>query len=361
MKVPFLDITAQHQPLMADIRAAIERVLTSNTYILGPEVAAFEQAVDQMVAPARTLGMSNGTDALLVALLGLGIGPGDQVIVPGFTFFATASAVIRAGAEPVFADVDERTFNLDPAAFEAAITARTRAVIPVHLYGQCADMDAITAVARKHGLKIIEDAAQALGATYHGRPAAALGDVAAVSFYPTKNLGAIGEAGLLATADPALFERCRILRNQGMEPRYQHHYVGGNFRMDGIQGAVLRVKLGMLASWNQRRNEYARIYDQRLSRVVTTPWVQPGNTHIYHQYTIRTPRRDALKDYLAERGIASEIYYPIPLHCQPCLREYAGAPLPVCERVAAEALSLPIAAQLSPAQIEYVADQIERF
>lgn len=364
MNIPILDLKAQHAAIERDLREAIDRVLRSGVFCLGPEVEAFETAVGHWTAPARAVGVSNGTDALLVALLALEIGAGDEVIIPPFTFFATASAVMRAGATPVFVDIEEHSFNLNPGLIEAAITPRTRALIPVHLYGQCAEMERISRIAQAHSLKIIEDAAQALGARRQGRRAGAWGDLACFSFYPTKNLGALGEAGLICSCDENLVQRCRILRNQGMEPRYEHHVIGGNYRMDALQAAVLGVKLRRLDAWNQQRQRRARLYDEALAdSPVIRPGVDPGNDHIYHQYTIRTPRRDALAAHLQARGIASGIYYPIPLHLQPALRHLSYRPglFPVAERVAQEVLSLPVHPELAEDDVLTVARAISAF
>ncbi len=368
MDVPMLDLKAQYETLRDEIRQAVNGVLDSQMCILGPAVRGFEEQIDAMIPPARTLGVSSGTDALLMALMALEVGPGDEVILPPFTFFATVAAVLRVGAKPVFVDIEEHTFNIDPDLVEQAVTPATKAIMPVHLFGQCAAMAPINAVARAHSLHVVEDAAQALGATQNGTAACALGDIACVSFYPTKNLGAAGEAGLVATANPDLLERCRILRNQGMEPRYEHHYVGGNFRMDAIQGAVLGVKGRHLTEWNAKRAEHASLYDRLLSGAnVATPTTSDGNTHVYHQYTIRTARRDELKSFLADRGVGSDVYYPIPLHLQPCLRDLGdgagngAGDFPVAERAAAEVLSLPIYPELTREKIEYVADCICRF
>jgi dTDP-4-amino-4,6-dideoxygalactose transaminase len=364
MNIPILDLKSQHARIAEELRSAIDRVLKSGVFCLGPEVEAFESAVSLWTEPARAVGLSNGTDALLVALLALEIGAGDEVIIPPFTFFATASAVIRAGAKPVFVDINERTFNIDPDLIEAAITPKTRAIIPVHLYGQCADMERITPIARKHGLRIVEDAAQALGARRNGRRAGAFGDLACFSFYPTKNLGALGEAGLISSSDEALLQRCRILRNQGMEPRYEHHVVGGNYRMDAIQAAVLGVKLKHLESWNERRRHLAEIYNKALDgTTVQTPYVEPGNEHIYHQYTIRTPRRDDLAAHLLKNGIASGVYYPIPLHQQAAISHLTRAKqrYPVAERACREVLSLPIHPELTDEQVITAAASVRAF
>ena len=364
MNVPMLDLKAQYRSLRDEIREAVDDVLDSQMCILGPAVRGFEEQIDEMIPPAKTLGVSSGTDALLIALMALEVGPGDEVILPPFTFFATAAAVLRVGAKPVFVDIEERTFNIDPDLVEQAVTPATKAIMPVHLFGQCAAMTPINELARAHGLHVVEDAAQALGAEQNGTAACALGDIACVSFYPTKNLGAAGEAGLLASANPDLLERCRILRNQGMEPRYEHHYVGGNFRMDAIQGAVLGVKARHLAEWNTKRAEHAALYDQLLLDAnVTTPSTCDGNTHVYHQYTIQSSRRDELKSFLADQSVGSDIYYPIPLHLQPCLRDLGqgAGDFPVAERAAAEVLALPIYPELTSEHIEFVAKCIRRF
>ncbi len=364
MKVPLLDLKAQYRSLKNEIDAGIHRVLESQACILGPEVLTFEQQINGMVAPAKSLAISSGTDALLIALMALDIGTGDEVIMPPFTFFATAAVVLRVGAKPVFVDVEEDSFNINPTLIESAITSRTKAIMPVHLFGQCADMERINAIAKKHHLKVIEDAAQALGATRNGHPAGAMSDIGCVSFYPTKNLGAMGEAGLVMTADPELFEKLRILRNQGMEPVYQHHYVGGNFRMDAFQGVVLGVKFPHLAAWNRKRAEHAAHYNQLFQNsAAITPHVMSGNTHIYHQYTIRVPQRDSLKTHLGDKGIATGIYYPIPLHRQPCMSHLGLDPnaCPVSNRLAGEVLSLPIYPELSSEQVEYVGRNILEF
>ena len=364
MNVPMLDLQAQHRAIRDEVRRAVEEVLDSQMCVLGPAVRALEDKLDRMVAPAKTLGVSSGTDALLLALMACDIGPGDEVILPTFTFFATAAAAVRVGAKPVFVDIDQRSFNTNADLIEKALTAKTKAIIPVHLFGQCAAIEPIIALATARGLRVIEDAAQALGALRNGKPACTFGDIACVSFYPTKNLGAAGEAGLLATADPDLYERCLILRNQGMEPRYEHHYVGGNFRMDAIQAAILNVKCDHLADWNAKRARNAALYDELLADArVITPCVADKNTHVYHQYTIRTDNRDALKSHLTEKGIGSDVYYPIPLHLQPCFRTlgYHKGDFPVSEEAASKVLALPIYPELSEQQIRYVAQTIHQF
>jgi dTDP-4-amino-4,6-dideoxygalactose transaminase len=363
MKVPLLDLEAQCGPLRSEFREAIDRVLSSHAYCLGPEVERFEEAVREFVQPASAVGVSNGTDALVVALMALKIGPGDEVLIPAFSFFATAAAVLRVGARPVFVDVDDHTFNIDAAKAASAVTSKTRAIMPVHLYGQCADMTAIQRMAKSYGLRIVEDAAQALGATQNAQYAGSFGDLACFSFYPTKNLGAAGEAGLVTSRDPGLLERCRVIRNQGMAVRYEHQCLGGNFRMDGIQAAVLGVKLSRLRAWNERRAEIAGLYNERLANAgIRLPVLGEGNTHIYHQYTIRTPHRDGLHQHLQTRSIAAGIYYPIPLHHQPCLRQYdAAGPLTVSEACAKQVLSLPVFPELTAEQIETVVTQVRAF
>ncbi len=356
MSIPFLDLTAHHAPLQDEFRAAFDRVLTSNQFCLGSEVTAFEEEVGAFTAPARAVAVSNGTDALVMALMALEIGPGDEVIVPAFSFFATAGAVLRVGARPVFVDIDPHTLTMDPALIGGALTARTRAIMPVHLYGQCADMNAIRDIAIRHGLRVIEDAAQALGATHDGRAAGSLGDMACFSFYPTKNLGALGEAGLITATEDDLLERCRIIRNQGMEPRYYHHVLGGNFRMDGLQGAALRVKLPYLAKWNEARASHARAFDAALSPIVQVPTIAERRTHIYHQYTVRTPDRDGLMAHLGDRGIASAIFYPLTLYRQPCMEQFDCTDFhcPVSEEAAATVLSLPVFPELTPEQVDAI-------
>lgn len=364
MKVPMIDLRAQFEEVEGALREAVDRVLESQCYILGPEVEALESAIASLCGVRHAIGVSNGTDALLLALMGLEIGPGDEVIVPAFTFFATAGAVARVGATPVFVDILPDMFDLDAKAVAAALTERTRAIIPVHLYGQCAEMDRLRAVAEPGGIPMIEDAAQAIGATYRGRPACSLGRVATLSFYPTKNLSAIGEAGMVLTGDDELASRLRSLRNHGQGERYAHHHVGGNFRLDAIQAAALRVKLTRLKAWNDRRRRAAARYDEGLRGTgVVTPAVRPECEHVYHQYTIRSRYRDALRACLADAGVATGVYYPIPLHLQPCFRHlgYQRGDLPVSEEAAERVLSLPIFASMTPDQQDHVIETIRRF
>ena len=347
MKVPLLDLRRQNLPLEAELVDAFRRVLTSGQFIQGPEVEQFESAAAAVAGARFGIGMSSGTDAILVALMALGIGPGDEVICPSFTFFATAGSIARVGARPVFADSCPECFNLDPAGIEPLITSRTKAIIPVHLFGQAADMDPILEIARRHGLAVIEDAAQAFGAVYRGRPVASLGDFGTISFFPTKNLGALGDAGLLVANDEALAEKARLLRNHGASRRYFHSLVGGNFRLDAVQAALLRVKLPHLAEYTAHRQRHFAEYNRALAghQGVIVPITHPDRTHIANQYTLRVRhgRRDALRRFLKERGIASEIYYPVPLHAQECFRAFGPhAALPVAEALAEKAVSLPV-------------------
>jgi dTDP-4-amino-4,6-dideoxygalactose transaminase len=361
MKVPLLDVRRQNEPLAGELCEAFARVLHSGQYILGKQVEDFEHAVAAVAGTRHAIAVSSGTDAILLALMALDIGPGDEVICPSFTFFATGGCIARVGARPVFADSCPVCFNLDPESFARAITPRTKAVIPVHLFGQMAHMDEVLAIAGRHGLDVIEDAAQSLGAAYQGRPAGSLGAFGAFSFYPTKNLGALGDAGMLVTSDDALAARARLLRVHGAEAQYFHKMVGANFRMDALQAALLAVKLPHLADYTAARAAHAAAYTAALQGV-RLPATHAGHTHIWNQYTVCTPQRDALKSWLAARGIGAAIYYPLPLHLQECFaRSGPHAPLPVCERLAAQCLSLPVYAELTAAERECVIAAIGEF
>ena len=364
MKVPLIDLTPQVRATEAELREAIERVLGSRAYILGPEVESLEGEIAATCGVRHGIGVSNGSDALVATLTALGVGADDEVVVPVFTFFATAGAVARVGARPVFVEIEPETFNIDPDALADVITERTRAIIPVHLYGQCAPMDRITSIAGERGIPLIEDAAQAIGATYRDRPACSLGTAATLSFYPTKNLSAIGEAGMVLTDDDDLADRLRSIRNHGQGERYEHHWLGGNYRMDGIQAAALRVKLHGLADWTRQRRELAARYDEALGDgCVTTPVVRDDCGHVYHQYTIRSRQRDALRKHLADAGIGTGIYYPLPLHRQPCFA-YLGCPadaFPVADRASREVLSLPIFPGLTADQQGHVIESTRAF
>ena len=386
MAVPLLDSKTQNGVLAHELRAAFERVLQSGGFILGPEVEKFEKDLAKFTRAKHALGVSSGTDALLLALMALGIGPGDEVLCPSFTFFATAGCVARCGAKPVLCDSTPVTFNLDVRDAARRITPKTRAIIPVHLFGQAADMDAVMALAKKHKLFVIEDAAQALGAKWRDKPVGTIGDFGVASFYPTKNLGALGDAGALVTQKEAHYERARILRVHGMEPKYHHQLVGGNFRLDALQAALLSVKLPRFGAYNAGRGYHAGRYASRLSRLpgarlamrgdarvapttkekakLILPIVLPEGSAIWNQYTVRVPsRRDALRTHLTARGIASEIYYPIPMHEQACFAYLGYKPqdLPWAHRLAGEVLSLPVYPELNEAQVDEVCDAIADF
>ncbi len=372
MGVPLLDLTRQNAALHGELAAAFERVLHSGQFILGPEVEALEAEAAQFLGARHAVAVSSGTDAILVALMALGIGPGDEVVCPAFTFFATAGCVARVGATPVFAEVDPVTFNLDPADAARRITPRTRAIIPVHLFGQSAAMDPLLALARERGLAVIEDAAQALGARHGGRACGTLGDAGAFSFFPSKNLGGFGDGGLVVTGRDELDAKIRQLRAHGAKPKYFHAMVGGNFRLDALQCALLRVKLPHLPAYTEARRRNAAAYDAELGRLpgvaradapaaagarLVLPAALPGNDHIWNQYTLRVPgagRRDALRQHLAARGIGTEIYYPLPLHRQACFGRLPRVELAVADRLAAEVLSLPIFPELTEAERQTV-------
>jgi dTDP-4-amino-4,6-dideoxygalactose transaminase len=361
MKVPLLDLQPQYAPLRDEIRAAIDEVCDTQSLILGPAVERFETHLAAYCHTPHALGVSSGTDALLIALMALGIGPGDEVIVPAFTFFATAGCVSRLGATPVFADIEYASFNLDPQSFAQKITPKTKAVIPVHLFGQCARMDAINAVASAHNIAVIEDAAQAIGATRHGQPACTMSRIGCLSFYPTKNLGAFGDAGAVCTADDQLHETMRKLRIHGSGHTYYHEMVGGMFRMAAIQGAVLDVKLKYLDGWHAARRRNAATYDTLLKGSnVVTPAIDAGNQSIYNQYVVRVPQRDQVQRELASAGVQSAVYYPLPLHLQPCFAPLGGreGDHPVSEQAAKQVLALPIHPELTDREIHYVAAQL---
>lgn len=361
-----LDLARQYQPLHRELLEALDQVLTSRQFILGDAVAGFERAAAEQLGVARAISCSSGTDALWLALVAAGVGPGMGVITTPFSFFASVSSILRAVATPVLADIDPATFNLDPSAVESALDshrgAAIRAILPVHLYGQCADWDAFSRIAREHNLLLIEDAAQAWGAEWNGVHAGGLGEVAAFSFYPTKNLSAAGDAGMVTTNSDEIAERARMLRQHGMRRRYHHDEIGWNARMDGFQGAILSVKLNYITHWNEARRKVAARYDELfraadLAEAGPYPIhgiVLPSQTaahpeaHIWHQYVIRTARRDALRDFLTARGIGSEIYYPVPLHLQEALRSlgYREGDFPEAERAAREVLALPIFPEL---------------
>lgn len=364
IKVPFLDLKSHHLPIMAEINLAIQEVIEGSAFAGGPFVAAFEQDFAAYCNAPYALGVGSGTDALWLSLLACGVGPGDEVITVPSTFMATAEAITYCGACPVFVDVDECTYTMDPEALKDALTKRTKAIIPVHLFGQPADMDPIVEFARNHGLYVIEDACQAHGAEYKGRRAGTLGDAACFSFYPGKNLGAFGEAGAVVTGSPELQEKIRILRDHGQVRKYFHTMVGWNCRMDGIQGAVLRVKLRQLEASNKRRRAHAAHYDAALSGVegVATPAHASCVRHVYHVYAIRVNERDEVMKYLADQGIATGVHYPVPVHLQEAYRSlgYDRGAFPTAERCAAEFVSLPMYPELTEEQLEIVIEGVKK-
>ena len=362
--VPLFELTSQYQTLRWELENAVQRVLASTEYIGGSAVRRFEENLGRFCG-TEAVAISSGTDALLVGLRALGVGPGDKVITSPFTFFATAGSISRTGARPVFVDIDLSTFLMQSAAISAATDGRTRAVIPVHLFGQMCDMETLHGIARRHDLVILEDAAQCLGARDgRGHGLAELSRAACLSFYPTKNLGAAGDAGALLTGDPLLAERFRQLRQHGETRRYQHAFIGGNFRLDALQCAVLDVKLKYLDRWNQRRRDIAAYYSGRFrGSAVIAPAEAPGARHVYHQYVVRVPRRDALREHLQRRGIGTAIYYPLPLHLQPCFADlgYQAGAFPQAEQACREVLALPIFPELTEGQIARVADEVLAF
>jgi dTDP-4-amino-4,6-dideoxygalactose transaminase len=367
-KVPLLDLSPQYQPLREEILAAVTRVCDSQRYIMGPEVEAVETELARLLGVKHAVAVSSGTDALLLALMTLGVGPGDEVITSTYSFFATAGAIVRVGATPVLVDIDPATFNIDPAAVSRAVTPRTKAILPVHLFGLSADLDPILDEASRSGIAVVEDAAQAIGATYKMRQVGGIGTLGCFSFFPSKNLGAFGDAGLLTTNKSALAARARILRDHGMQPKYYHQLVGGNFRMDALQAAVLRVKAPHLYAWTEARrinaSRYVRLFrDAGLESRVTLPTEPRDCRHIFNQFVIRSADRDGLKRHLDECGIGNEIYYPVPFHLQPCFADLAYPPgrFPEAERAARETLAIPIYGELTLDQQRLVVETIAQF
>ena len=357
-KVPLLDLVAQYQSIKPEIDAAIQRVLESGRFILGEEVSSFEEEVAAYLRVGYGVGVASGTDALILALRALDIGPGDEVILPAYTFFATIGAVLHVGAKPVLVDIDPKTYCIDPELIQDSLTPATKAIIPVHLYGHPAGMDAIRAVAQEHGLRIIEDNAQAFGAEYKGRKTGSFGDVACLSFFPSKNLGGYGDGGMAVTSDRGLAENIRMLRAHGWKKKYFPEILGYNSRLDALQAAVLRVKLRHLEAWNERRRALAAEYNQHLQSypAVTTPYEAPETRHVYHLYVIQTPNRDHVQDALEDTGVASGIYYPQPLHLsQPYLALGNNSKaFPVAERASEETLALPVYPEMAAEQLQAV-------
>lgn len=364
MKIPLVDLPAQYQTIKPEIDAAMQRVVGNATFILGPEARTFEEHFAAFCGVKHAIGLDSGTAALHLALLALGIGAGDEVITTTHTFIATSEAIVLTGARPVLVDIDPRTYNLDPNKVEAAITPRTKAIIPVHLYGQPAEMDPLLEVASRRGIAVIEDAAQAHGALYRGQRAGSMGDMACFSFYPGKNLGAYGDAGALVTNDDALADKIRMLRDHGRTTKYEHEITGYGYRLDGLQAAVLDVKLQHLPEWNERRRAHADYYTELLSNLdVTVPYEPAHLRAVYHLYVIRTRGRDALLQYLKEHDIEAGIHYPVPLHLQPVYKDlgYRRGDFPETEKAASEILSLPLYPELTHAQMERVVETMRDF
>jgi dTDP-4-amino-4,6-dideoxygalactose transaminase len=376
MGVPLLDLNAHHDPLHREIMAALEQTFRSQAFILGPEVGKLEERVATYCQAKYGIGVTSGTDALLVALMALGVGPGDEVITTPYSFFATAGAIARLGAKPALVDIEPTTYNIDPTKIEGAVTPKTKAIIPVHLYGQCADMAPIVDLAHRRNLGVIEDAAQAIGAEYRdGRRACSMGTVGCLSFFPSKNLGCLGDGGMAITNDPDLADRMRVLRVHGSKPKYYHKLIGGNFRLDTIQAAVLNVKLDYLDGWTKRRQEnatrYQSLFHQRglvqKGRVRLPVPVYRGSGakhyHIYNQFVLRVERRDDLMSHLKQKGIGAEIYYPVPFHLQECFRYlgYQEGDFPEAERAAQETIAIPIYPELTLEQQTEVVEGIASF
>jgi dTDP-4-amino-4,6-dideoxygalactose transaminase len=366
--VPLLDLKVQYASMKDEVASAVDRVLSSQYFILGPEVEALEHEIADYCGSRHAIGVSSCTDALLASLMALGISPGDEIITTPFSFFATVGSVLRLGARVVFADIDPDSFNIDPTAVEKAITPRTKAIIPVHLFGQSADMQALLEIGDRHGLAIIEDAAQAIGTEFEGRRAGSMGRVGCFSFFPSKNLGGCGDGGMITTDDDDLADQLRIIRNQGSNPKYCHSVLGGNFRLDAIQAAVLRVKLRRLESWTEQRRSNAAYYTRRFRELglAAGPIIPPPlvrERHVYNQYVVRAKDRDALREFLQLRGVSTEVYYPRALHLQECVTDgrYRQGDFPASEQASAEVLALPIYPELSLEDKEYVVSSIKLF
>ncbi len=368
MNVPLLDLKAQYRAIKAEVLSAMEAVCDEQGFVLGPRVSAFEAATAQYIGSRYAIGCASGSDALLLSLMAMGVKAGDEVITVPFTFFATAGAISRLGAKPVFVDIQPDSFNIDPKLIEKAITPRTKAIIPVHLFGQCADMAAINEIAGRKNVQVIEDACQAIGAAQQGKRAGALGNTGCFSFFPTKNLGGFGDGGLITTNDKALAESMTMLRVHGSQVRYLHEAVGINSRLDALQAAVLHIKLQYLDQWTEGRRRNAERYQQLFAqtkyvdRVMLPPTV-PGNFHVYNQFTVRAPKRDELRTFLKEKGVGTEVYYPLPMHLQNCYHDlgHRKGVFPLSEHAAEEVMSIPIYAELTEAQQVYVVEMIAEF
>ncbi|MBC8526865.1 MAG: DegT/DnrJ/EryC1/StrS family aminotransferase [Candidatus Cloacimonetes bacterium] len=360
MKVPMLDLNAQYEPIKEDVLQAMRDVFDSKKFINGPQIAELESKIAEYCRCKYAIGVSSGTDAILISLMAFDIGVGDEVITTPFTFFATAGCIYRVGAKPVFVDIDPQTYNINPDLIEEKITDKTKAIIPVHLFGQTAEMDKINEIAKKHDLYVIEDAAQAIGSEYKGKRAGSLGDVGCFSFFPSKNLGCCGDGGMVTTDNEELAEKIRVLRAHGSKPKYYHKIIGGNFRIDTIQAAVILVKFPLLEKWHKGRKDNAKYYDDKLEDVVGIPYVENYNKTIYNQYTIRTENRDKLQQYLNDSNIGNAIYYPVPLHLQECFvyLGYKEGDCPEAEKAANEVISIPIYPELTDEQKDYVIEKV---
>ena len=368
MNVPLLDLKAQFQPIREEILAAIETVCDEQGFVLGPRVVAFEESIARYIGSRYAIGCASGSDALLLSLMAMGVKAGDEVITIPFTFFATAGVISRLGAKPVFVDIQPDTFNIDPELIEQAMTPRTKAIIPVHLFGQCADMAAINQIASPKRIPVIEDACQAIGASQQGTRAGVLGDTGCFSFFPTKNLGGFGDGGLITTNDQTLADSMAMLRVHGSQVRYLHEAVGINSRLDALQAAVLQIKLKYLDQWTEGRRRNAERYQQLFARTkhadrVMLPPTAPGNFHVYNQFTVRAPKRDELRAFLKDKGVGTEVYYPLPMHLQNCYRDlgHQKGSFPRSEQAAEEVMSIPIYAELTEAQQAYVVEMIAEF
>lgn len=367
MKIQMLDLSEQYQSMREEVMAKLDEVMSSSQFILGSNVKQLEADLAKYSNVAHGIGVGNGSDAIHIALQAARVGAGDEVITTAFTFFATGGAIARANAVPVYVDIDPETFNIDPSKIEAAITDKTKAIIPVHLYGQMADMEAIKAIADKYNLVVIEDAAQAIGARQNGKSVGELGTAATYSFFPTKNLGAYGDGGMIVTDDADLAEKASVIRVHGSKPKYYHHVLGYNSRLDELQAAILNVKFPRLDKFSDARRERAAYYteklNEKLSDVIQTPVEKEGNHHVFHQYTLRVPNRDELQNFLKEQGVATMIYYPMPLHIQPVFEElgYRSGDLPETEKAAKEAISLPMYPELKREDQDYVVEKIIEF
>ena len=364
MKVPLLDLQAQYATIREELRATVDEVMESCRFILGPYVQEFEKAVAEHCGARHAIGVASGTDALLLSLRACEVEPGDEVITTTYSFFATAGVISRLGARPVFVDIDPKSYNIDTDRIAEKITARTKVIMPVHLYGQCAEMDPILSLAEAHGLRVVEDAAQAIGAQHHGKQAGTIGHLGCFSFFPSKNLGGLGDGGMVVTDDDQLADLVRILRVHGSKPKYYHSIVGYNSRLDALQAAALQIKLKHLNEWTEGRRRHAALYDEQLRDLpLVTPHAEKYNRHIYNQYTIRVSDRDGLQQHLKEHGVGTALYYPLPLHLQECYRDLGGreGDYPDAEQAARETVSIPVYPELSGEQQEYVIEQVRAF